>query len=79
MLELVTDGMMLCPPNPNFIQARDAIIQAVAVNSNCFENWGLVWAAFSNRGMGPSASAPASNLASPVGQSFDPAPPAACL
>src|SRR5437867_3818901 len=25
MLELVTDGMMLCPPNPNFIQARDAI------------------------------------------------------
>jgi hypothetical protein len=32
VLELVTDGMVLCPPNPNFIQARDAILQAVAVN-----------------------------------------------
>src|SRR5437867_6702283 len=27
ILQLVTDGMNLTPPNPDFIQARDAIIQ----------------------------------------------------
>ena len=28
MLQLVTDGMALSPPNPNFLQARDAILLA---------------------------------------------------
>ena len=78
VLELVTDGMVLCPPNPNFIQARDAILQAVVVNPYCTANWGQVWAAFSNRGMGAFATSPASNLTSPVVESFDPGPPAAC-
>jgi len=29
ILQLVTDGMNLSPANPNFLQARDAILQAV--------------------------------------------------
>ena len=33
MLQLVTEGMKLSPANPNFLQARDAIIQADLVNN----------------------------------------------
>src|SRR5207302_5396281 len=33
ILQLVTDGMKLSPANPNFLQARDAIIQADVVKS----------------------------------------------
>ena len=33
MLQLVTDGMNLSPANPNFLQARDAIIQADLVDN----------------------------------------------
>ena len=33
ILQLVTDGMKLCPVNPNLLQSRDAIIQADLVNN----------------------------------------------
>jgi len=72
ILQLVTDGMNLCPPNPNFIQARDAIIQAVLVNDNCGPNWDDVWAAFMKRGMGGAATAPDSSTTAGVVESFAP-------
>ena len=33
ILQLVTDGMKLSPANPNFLQARDAILQADLVDN----------------------------------------------
>jgi len=56
-LRLITDGMKLTPANPNFLQARDGIIQADLVNSAGADSREL-WAAFAKRGMGLSAIAP---------------------
>src|SRR6185436_11174507 len=53
-LQLVTDGLRLTPPNPNFLQARDAIFQADIV-SHRGANHPELWAAFAKRGMGISA------------------------
>src|SRR5262249_18837959 len=60
MLRLVTDGMNLSPANPNFLQARDAILQADLVD-NRGANLSTLWTAFARRGMGYSASAPPSS------------------
>ena len=70
MLFLVTDGMKLCPDNPNFIMARDAILQADAVNY-CSANFVALRDAFSKRGMGWGASAPDSSTTVGVVESFD--------
>lgn len=70
MLQLVTDGMNLSPANPNFLQARDAIIQADLINNNG-ENYLELWAAFAKRGMGASATSPASSTTSGVVEAFD--------
>jgi hypothetical protein len=70
ILQLVTDGMKLSPANPNFLQARDAIIQADLVN-NAGANRSELWAAFAKRGMGASATAPSSATMIGVVQSFD--------
>ncbi|MCL4790322.1 MAG: M36 family metallopeptidase, partial [Verrucomicrobia bacterium] len=75
ILQLVTDGMNLCPLNPTFIQARDAILQADIVN-NCGENWFELWAAFVKRGMGWFASGPPSRTTTGIAESFA-APPCA--
>lgn len=69
-LQIVTDAMKLCPANPNFIQSRDAIIQADLVN-NAGANRNEIWAAFAKRGMGASASSPASSTTSGVVEAFD--------
>ena len=70
ILQLVTDGMKLSPANPNFLEARDAIIQADLVN-NAGANRIELWAAFAKRGMGASATAPSSATMIGVVQSFD--------
>ncbi len=70
MLQLVTDGMKLSPANPNYLQARDAIIQADLVN-NAGANRSELWAAFAKRGMGASATAPSSGTTTGVAESFD--------
>jgi VCBS repeat-containing protein len=70
MLRLVTDGMKLSPANPTFLEARDAILQADAVN-NGGANRNDLWAAFARRGMGASAVAPGSNTTSGVIEAFD--------
>ena len=50
----VVDGMKLQPCNPNFLQARDAILLADEQNYNGINvcRW---WRAFAKRGMGVSA------------------------
>ncbi len=70
MFQLVTDGMNLAPPNPNFLQARDAILQADQVNTGG-TNQNALWVAFASRGMGAKATAPASSTANGVHESFD--------
>ena len=70
ILQLVTDGMNLSPANPNFLQGRDAIIQADLVN-NGGANRRELWAAFAKRGMGFTATSPASSTTSGVEESYD--------
>lgn len=70
ILQLVTDGMKLSPPNPSFTQARDAIILADQVN-NQGANYGDLWQAFARRGLGFSALAPDSNSTVGVVEAFD--------
>jgi hypothetical protein len=69
-LQLVTDGMNLCPPNPTFLQARDAIIQADLVDTGG-ANRKELWAAFAKRGMGISAAVPANSTTTGVHEAFD--------
>ena len=59
ILQLVTDGMALSPGNPNFIQARDAIIQADLVLTGG-TNRNELWMAFAKRGLGFLATSPSS-------------------
>lgn len=70
ILQLVTDGLKLSPPEPNFLQARDAILQADVVNHGG-TNHNELWAAFAKRGMGFSATSPDSSLAAGVVEAFD--------
>src|SRR6185436_18398735 len=70
MLQLVIDGMKLAPANPNFLQARDAIILADLVN-NGGANAGELWAGFAKRGMGFSATSPDSSTTAGVVEAFD--------
>jgi subtilisin-like proprotein convertase family protein len=70
ILQLVTDGMKLSPMNPNFLEARDAILQADEVD-NGGSNLDELWAAFAKRGMGFSATSPDSTTSDGVVESFD--------
>lgn len=70
MLQLVTDGMKLAPANPNFIQARNAILQA-DLNNNGGANLDMLWNAFAKRGLGFSATSPASTTTAGLVEAFD--------
>ncbi|MEO8429817.1 MAG: M36 family metallopeptidase, partial [Verrucomicrobiota bacterium] len=70
ILQLVTDGMKLTPPNPNFLEARDAILQADRVKTGG-ANRDELWAAFAKRGLGFNASSPTSSTTSGVIETFD--------
>src|SRR6266540_1214998 len=70
ILQLVTDGMGLSPANPNFLQARDAILLADRVN-NGGANQRELWTAFARRGLGFSATSPASSTTAGVRESHD--------
>lgn len=69
-LQLVTDAMALCPPNPNFLQSRDAILLADRVNNNN-ANYSELWRAFAKRGMGSSATSPDSSTTIGIVESYD--------
>ena len=70
ILQLVTDGMNLSPSNPNFLQARNGILQADTV-ANGGANLPELWAAFAKRGMGYSATSPSSATTVGVVEAFD--------
>ncbi|MBI5384185.1 MAG: M36 family metallopeptidase [Verrucomicrobia bacterium] len=70
ILQLVTDGMNLSPANPNFLQARDAILQADQL-SHGGANQAALWAAFAKRGLGVGATSPSSSTTTGVRESFD--------
>ncbi|MGA2139353.1 MAG: M36 family metallopeptidase [Verrucomicrobiia bacterium] len=70
MLQLVTDGMNLSPANPTFLQARDAILQADQVDTGG-ANKSELWAAFAKRGMGASATSPASSTTTGLVEAYD--------
>ena len=69
-LQTVLDGERLAPPNPNFLQLRDAILQADLVNSGGL-NHGEIWAGFAKRGMGGSATSPDSTTTVGVVEAYD--------
>ncbi len=70
MLQLVVDGMKLAPGDPNFLQSRDAILQADMVN-NASANTVSLWRGFAKRGMGASATSPVSSTTSGIVEAFD--------
>ncbi|PYK98687.1 MAG: hypothetical protein DME19_11540, partial [Verrucomicrobia bacterium] len=70
ILQLVTDGMKLAPPNPTFLEARDAILQADEVATGG-DNRNELWLAFAKRGMGFSAVAPPASTTVGVMEAFD--------
>jgi uncharacterized repeat protein (TIGR01451 family) len=70
VLELVTDGMNLAPPNPTFVEARDAIVQADLVKTGGANRLEL-WAAFAKRGLGFGARAPRVSTTIGVVEGFD--------
>jgi hypothetical protein len=59
MLRYVIGGLELTPPQPTYVQARDAIIAAVSATDAT--DLRRVWSGFAKRGMGPGAVAPPSN------------------
>jgi hypothetical protein len=69
-LQLVTDGLKLSPPNPNFVQARDAILLADRMWSGG-TNAAEIWSAFAKRGLGFNAKAPESYTTAGAQESHD--------
>jgi hypothetical protein len=69
-LQLVVDGCKLQPANPNFVQARDAILQADLVN-NAGRNQFAIWQAFAKRGLGLSATGSVNTSDNQVTAAFD--------
>lgn len=70
MLQITTDGMKLSPPNPNFLQARDGVLQAERARTGGVHQSDL-WEAFAKRGMGFSATSPSSSTTEGVEEAFD--------
>lgn len=69
-LQLATNAMKLCPANPNFLQSRDAILQADLVG-NAGANAAVLWAAFAKRGMGAGATSPSSSSTAGIVESYN--------
>ena len=69
-LQLVTDGLKLSPPNPNFVQARDAILLADRMWSGG-ANAPEIWSVFAKRGLGFNAKAPESYTTAGAQESYD--------
>ena len=69
ILQLVANAMDLTPANPDFVEARDAIIQADLVDSGG-QNYQALWQAFAKRGLGWYAVAPTNTTTSGVVESY---------
>ncbi len=71
---LVTDALRLSPPEPTFLDMRNAIL-AADLNANGGANRTLIWSVFAQRGMGYLAATTTSSDVNPVAD-FQPAPAA---
>jgi hypothetical protein len=71
MLQLMVDGMKLAPPNPNFLEARDAILLADRID-NGGNNLRDLYDAFIKRGLAQAAEIVG---VTDVVEAFDPPPP----
>lgn len=74
--QLITEGMRLTPGNPNFLDARDAIL-AVDANVNASEDRALIWSVFAERGMGFYAATSSGADPAPVADFSEPPAPGA--
>jgi len=70
ILQLVTDGMKLAPPNPSFTQARDAILLADQLDHEGLDYLDL-WTAFAKRGLGFTSFSGDPTTTSGVHEAFD--------
>jgi hypothetical protein len=75
ILQLQIDGYKSAGPNPDFLDMRDAILQADTIN-DAGANWCLLWQAFARMGMGWSATTTGQSDRNPV-EAFDVPPPCA--
>ncbi len=71
VLGYVTRGLQLSPPNPNFVQARDAILMAIRMTSGFESDTNETWMAFARRGLGLNAVCPDSSTTIGVIESYD--------
>jgi hypothetical protein len=69
-MQLVTDGLKLSPPNPTFVEARDAILEADEILTGA-ANTTEIWMGFAKRGLGYSSSAPSSHTTVGVVEAYD--------
>ena len=60
---IVTDGMRLSPPEPSFLDVRDAILLADRQLFPQGDHSEAIWAVFGTRGMGADASSPTATTA----------------
>ena len=65
---IVTQGMRLSPPEPTFLEERDAILAADHQLFPCADHSAQIWEAFAHRGMGTNASSPTKDV---VVEGFD--------
>lgn len=77
-MQLVVDSLKLCPPNPNFLQARDALLLADRVYTGG-ANQKAIWQAFAKRGMGARAVASGSQTTSGIVENFETPPSSGAL
>jgi extracellular elastinolytic metalloproteinase len=75
--QLVTQGMRLSPPEPSFLDMRNAILAAEAGLPNTNADRGLIWDVFADRGMGFFAGVADSSDTSPAEDFNLPPDPAA--
>ncbi len=75
--QLVTDAMRLSPPEPSFLDERNAILQADANDAPAGQDADTIWQVFASRGMGWFASIDSSADVRPIEDfSLPPAPAA---
>lgn len=70
MLQLVTDGMKLDPPDPSLLDGRDSILAADCASNNG-EDERAIWKGFAVRGMGFSAQDSPAFFPISVAEAFD--------
>lgn len=69
-MRLVVDGMKYSPPNPNFLEARDAILLADRFTYGG-ANRNEIWKAFARRGIGFFARSPESDATTGIVEDFN--------